>query len=197
MNLLAIVEVEKEKRVYCPAAACTKTVYKQIHIVAENDRILVLGSKCYSTLCGTKKSRQSQYTGSTSRKLTAQERELLADNTAALIKKFEEEKALEASWQPVEDADAKKTESLNEASWQPVEYADSKTTEPPNFVAPTFSAAPPCTEVLCSYCRQPMSTTLAKKPARGFRCTACDALSSSGITDRELMQLSRKSNKSR
>ena len=53
-KLLAVVEVEKEKKVRCCAPECNKSVYKRIHIVEDNSEIIVLGETCYKILYGNK-----------------------------------------------------------------------------------------------------------------------------------------------
>ena len=47
-KLLAIVEVDKKKRVQCGQRGCGHGVYKAIHIVQDDDGLLVLGSTCYA-----------------------------------------------------------------------------------------------------------------------------------------------------
>ena len=44
---MAIVEVDKAERVYCAQPGCNHTVYKAIHVVKEEDNVLVLGSTCF------------------------------------------------------------------------------------------------------------------------------------------------------
>ncbi len=93
-QLLAIVEVDKDKRVKCCGPGCKSYVYRRIHVVLSNEKIEVLGSTCYQrNYLNIRKN--SEYTGSYSRKLTEEERKLLAENTVLLIKKFEEERRKE------------------------------------------------------------------------------------------------------
>lgn len=92
-RLLAIVEVSKEDRVICQARGCGHSVYKRIHVVRDNDQLVVLGSDCYSRLyehlISVKTPRYG--TPSSSRALTQAERQLLVHNTTRLIETFEEE----------------------------------------------------------------------------------------------------------
>lgn len=73
-KLLAIVEVDENSKVYCQADGCTATIYKRIHVVQTKEKIIVLGSTCYSKLYGGSEhvEKSSHYTGSESRKLTAE-----------------------------------------------------------------------------------------------------------------------------
>lgn len=90
-ELLAIVEVDQEKRVKCCGPDCKAYVYKRIHVVKTDDGVKVLGSTCYRGLFGNKKE-YPKYTGGFARTLTEEERNLLAENTQKLIDKFENEK---------------------------------------------------------------------------------------------------------
>ncbi len=145
MQLLAIVQVDVCQRVYCQAPECTRTVYKEIHVIEDKGEILVLGSFCYTKLYGQETVHTSVFTGTRTRMLTESERELLHSNTKALIDKFKKEL-------PVQDID------IQDINIQDIDSSNNNV----NTVA-----------VKCSYCHVPMQTTLKKKPARGYRCQEC------------------------
>jgi len=91
-NLLAIVEVDKEKRVQCGQPGCGHVVYKAIHIIQEGDELLVLGSTCFAKRYeGFKGLGETIYGGGAGRKLTDAQRELLMNNTAELLAQFKAE----------------------------------------------------------------------------------------------------------
>jgi hypothetical protein len=89
-RLLAVVEVPQSDRVVCQALGCKHPVYKRIHVVLENGALTVLGSECFKKLFGEELSTPS-YGSSEGRLLTAEERQLLIENTARLIAQFEAE----------------------------------------------------------------------------------------------------------
>lgn len=92
--LLAIVEVEKSERVYCAQPGCRHTVYKAIHVVKEAGLLLVLGSTCFEKRYGSLKALgKAQHWGGNGKLLTSEERALLAENTQALLARFEAEEA--------------------------------------------------------------------------------------------------------
>jgi hypothetical protein len=99
-QLLAIVSVQPEDRVLCAQPNCGHSVYAQIHVVQEGEKLLVLGSTCFGKRYGGAAALGAPRHGGTGgRPLTAAERQLLANNTAALLAQFERERAaaLEAS----------------------------------------------------------------------------------------------------
>lgn len=99
-QLLAIVSVQPEDRVLCAQPNCGHSVFAQIHVVQEGDKLLVLGSTCYSKRYGGASALgEPRHGGSGGRPLTDAERELLANNTAALLAQFEQERtaALQAA----------------------------------------------------------------------------------------------------
>jgi len=90
--LLAIVEVDKSERVYCAQPGCHHTVYKAIHVVKEAGQLLVLGSTCFEKRYGSLKALgKAQHWGGNGKLLTSEERALLAENTQALLTRFEAE----------------------------------------------------------------------------------------------------------
>lgn len=103
-TLLAIVEVPEADRVQCQAAGCGHGVFRRIHVVQHDARLLVLGGDCYSKLYGGGPERaQVALWGAGCRRLTPQEREMLVSNTAALIRRLKEEALqLEAQRQQAE-----------------------------------------------------------------------------------------------
>ena len=93
-RLLAVVEVEKEERVFCAQPGCNHTVYKAIHVVRDSGQLLVLGSTCFAKRYGGMTALGgAEYWGGKGKLLTAEERALLQGNTDALLAKFEAERA--------------------------------------------------------------------------------------------------------
>lgn len=93
-RLLAVVQVAREQRVQCRQPGCGHSVWKAIHVVNEEGTLLVLGSTCFDRRYGSSMHLGTPtYGGSNGRKLTPEERQLLVENTAALIVRFEEEHA--------------------------------------------------------------------------------------------------------
>ena len=93
-RLMAVVEVDKSERVYCAQPGCHHTVYKAIHVVKEAEQLLVLGSTCFEKRYGNLKALgKAQYWGGNGKVLTSEERALLAQNTQALLARFEAEEA--------------------------------------------------------------------------------------------------------
>lgn len=90
--LKAIVTVAYEDRVQCGQPGCGHSVYKAIHVVLDGSELLVLGSTCFAKRYGGADALGSpSFGGGGGRQLTDAERELLADNTAALLAQFEAE----------------------------------------------------------------------------------------------------------
>ncbi len=91
---MAIVEVDKAERVYCAQPGCHHTVYKAIHVVKEGDQLLVLGSTCFQKRFGSLTALgKAQHWGGNGKVLTSEERALLAENTQALLARFEVEES--------------------------------------------------------------------------------------------------------
>lgn len=123
-SLLRVVEVDRDERIRCQAPGCVKTVHKRIHVVQDGDRIVVVGSDCwgrlYAGVPGTNVT--ARYGVTRGRKLTAEERALLLENTLAFVARMEEEAAAAAR------AEAKRADAEAERScaapperpqWQP------------------------------------------------------------------------------
>ena len=92
-HVLAVVGVDKSDRIVCQAQGCGHGVYRRIHIVShDNGELGVFGSDCFERMFGQVFSKLPRYGGREARELTAEERQLLADNTERLIAKFEEER---------------------------------------------------------------------------------------------------------
>lgn len=96
-RLLAVVEVPKDDRVACQAPGCNHPMFKRIHVVTENGTLRVIGSECFKKLFGAAHERLSTptYGSSEGRHLTSEERQLLIENTARLIERFEAERQAE------------------------------------------------------------------------------------------------------
>lgn len=91
-KLLAIVSVESSERVRCGEVGCGHSVYRAIHVVKDSDGLLVLGSTCFAKRFGSGRALgTASFGGGDGRKLTAEERQLLVNNTAELLKRFEAE----------------------------------------------------------------------------------------------------------
>lgn len=96
-RLMAIVEVDKEERVYCAQPGCHHTVHRAIHVVKEGDKLLLLGSTCFQKRFGSLTALgKAQHWGGNGKVLTSEERALLAENTQALLTRFEEDGRLRA-----------------------------------------------------------------------------------------------------
>lgn len=93
IQLLLIVEVEKSQRVYCQDENCKHTVFKQIHIVRENGILKLYGSSCfakkYHDLPNACKTPLLQFSAGGSL-LSAEERQILIENTEALLRLFQD-----------------------------------------------------------------------------------------------------------
>lgn len=90
--LKAIVSVNKEDRVRCGEVGCGRSVFRAIHVVQDDDVLLVLGSTCFAMRYGGSDALGNpSYGRSSGRQLTEAEREMLASNTAALLARFQAE----------------------------------------------------------------------------------------------------------
>lgn len=88
-QLLAIVAVEKEHRVQCQQPGCGRGVFARIHVVDEDGKLMVLGSDCYSKRFEVLDTQDFKgYGGGSGKRLTDEERQMLVNNTAALIAKL-------------------------------------------------------------------------------------------------------------
>lgn len=91
-TLLAVVGVEKADRVVCQAQGCGHGVYRRIHVVRHDEGALgVYGSDCFGRLFGHLVENVPRYGSGEGRELTADERQMLAENTERLIAQFESE----------------------------------------------------------------------------------------------------------
>lgn len=90
-TLLGVVEVERNSRIRCQAPGCNHAVYKAIHLVEVDRRLILLGSQCCGKLFGwTSRSRSASYTTG-ERRLSAEERGQLETNTSELLQKLKTE----------------------------------------------------------------------------------------------------------
>lgn len=93
-TLLAIVGVEKEQGVLCQHNACKHRVYRNIHVVDEGGHLLVLGSTCIKKRYGSANFLgKPSIGGANGRQLSNDERQMLVDNTEALLERFRKEAA--------------------------------------------------------------------------------------------------------
>lgn len=92
VELLAIVEVEKERRVRCRSEGCKHTVYKKIHIVLFSDgTVTCYGQSCFKELAEQfpkLKGKRPSLGDRSSEPLTDEERLLLEQNTEELLNRF-------------------------------------------------------------------------------------------------------------
>ena len=92
-KLIAIVGVNENARVQCQQTGCGHSIYRRIHVVQESGKLLLLGSTCFEKRFGSSSALgNASYGGGDGRELTVEERELLAQNTADLIARFERER---------------------------------------------------------------------------------------------------------
>ena len=93
-KLMAIVSVDHTDRVRCGQPTCGHPVYRRIHVVRENGKLLVLGSTCFANRYGTESALgKANFGGGEGRKLSAEESQLLMTNTEGLLARLEEEEA--------------------------------------------------------------------------------------------------------
>ncbi len=93
-SLRAIVSVAFEDRMQCQQPGCGHAVYRRVHVV-DDDGIVLLGSTCFATRYGSAEAlgRASHGGSGDGRLLTPAERQLLVENTAALIAQFDQQRA--------------------------------------------------------------------------------------------------------
>jgi len=92
-RLIAIVGVNEDARVQCQQPGCGHSIYRRIHVVQESGKLMVLGSTCYEKRFGSASALgNATHGGGGGRELTVEERELLVQNTAELIARFERER---------------------------------------------------------------------------------------------------------
>ena len=95
-ELCAIVAVDFSARVRCEQSGCGHAVYRRIHVVRDDGKLLVLGSTCFAKRYGSSDAlgpaRHGGGSSDSGRQLTEAERQLLVHNTAALLSQFEQER---------------------------------------------------------------------------------------------------------
>lgn len=89
-KLLAVVSVDQNKRVRCQHPGCKQTIYSEVHVINDCGTLKVIGSTCikkgdYGDL-GEPAFTSGAGTGKT---LSDEDRDLLANNTAELVRKLE------------------------------------------------------------------------------------------------------------
>lgn len=91
--LITVLEVPKADRVLCQAQGCGHAVYKRIHVIHDDGAIKVVGSECFKRLYGDLPAAAStpRFGSSEGRLLSAEERDALVNNTAALVAMLETE----------------------------------------------------------------------------------------------------------
>ena len=114
IKLLAVLEVDKDKRVRCQFPGCKQTIYKSIHVIADRGELKVIGSTCV-TKGNYGDMGAPAYTGGGNGKLLTQaEREMLEANTAQLVQQLKTE--YEARLAQASKAAAEKAEAERAAS---------------------------------------------------------------------------------
>ena len=116
-SLIAIVGVDQDARVQCQQPGCGHSVYRRIHVVQEAGKLLVLGSTCFEKRFGAASALgHATYGGGAGRTLTIEERDLLMQNTAELIARFEREREeTEKKCQEADQQSLKKLKVLSAA----------------------------------------------------------------------------------
>ena len=116
-RLIAIVGVDQDARVQCQQPGCGHSVYRRIHVVQDAGKLLVLGSTCFGKRFGTALALgNATYGGGVGRTLTVEERELLIQNTAELIARFEREREeIEKSRKEADQQNLDKLKALRSA----------------------------------------------------------------------------------
>lgn len=90
--LKAILQVDKDHRVQCQQPGCAHGVYRAIHVIEEDGKLSVLGSTCFKKRFGREDAIGKPSFGSgTGQMLSAEQRQMLIENTAALIEVLEKE----------------------------------------------------------------------------------------------------------
>lgn len=93
-RLLAVVAVDKDKRIPCQAPGCGHGVYARIHVVEQDGRIRLYGADCFGKIFGGADALgrpvlpRTQVQG---RLLTPEQRDLLLANARELIASFTED----------------------------------------------------------------------------------------------------------
>ena len=118
-ELLAIVEVDKKKRVRCQHKGCKHTVYKRIHIVRLAGGVIsCVGQTCYKAIESqypSLKKKRPAFGDRSSQPLSDEELAMLETNTEALLERFRLLDAKEKEAEPVTpQLDRKSDASLKE-----------------------------------------------------------------------------------
>ncbi len=94
VSLVAIVEVEKSDRIVCQAPGCGHGVYRRIHILLIDGVFTLLGSACFKKHQSSwnMESEYPLYHWGEGRRLTAEERARLIQNTTDFIEQLETER---------------------------------------------------------------------------------------------------------
>ena len=112
-RLRAIVAVDAKDRVRCQQPGCGHSVYAAVHVVEEDGKLMVLGSTCFAQRYGSHAALgQAQYGGGGGRKLTDEERQLLIQNTEALLAQFEAQASADAEASALAEAQVHADEAL-------------------------------------------------------------------------------------
>lgn len=112
-RLRAIVAVDQKDRVRCQQPGCGHSVYAAVHVVEEDGKLIVLGSTCFAQRYGSPAALgRAQYGGGSGRQLTDEERQLLIQNTEALLAQFEAQAIADAEAAVLAETQARADERL-------------------------------------------------------------------------------------
>jgi len=89
MELLAIVKVERENRVYCQINNCNRLL-TNIYVVQDRGELTVIGSECFKKTYPEHDGKPMYTGGGSGQLLSEDERELFIKNTAAFIEKMKQ-----------------------------------------------------------------------------------------------------------
>lgn len=87
MELLAIVRVEREDRVYCQIKKCNRLL-RNIYVVQEGGELTVVGSECFKKTYPGHDGKATYTNGATGKPLSEIDRELFRENTAKFIEQM-------------------------------------------------------------------------------------------------------------
>ena len=144
-QLLAIVEVPSTGRVLCGQPGCGRPVWKAIHVVKDGSELLVLGSTCFEKRYGNGQALGVPHFGGggESRKLTSEEHQLLVENTAELLARFEEEERVRVKELTAAQAQAKAAAAARLAALaRPAPWRELHTTDTSAFNPATLLPCP-------------------------------------------------------
>lgn len=124
-RLRAIVALDYDQRIRCQQPGCGHSVHAAVHVVQEGSHHMALGSTCFAKRYGGLMALGgAQYGGGGGRRLTPDERQLLLENTDALLARFEQEERARAAAEAHAAAQARNTQRAvaQELEWRRLEF---------------------------------------------------------------------------